>query len=55
MSRISLPRMAVEYRAAGNTSVQGWIDSCQRALVTETAKRIADAALTISPLSWRAR
>ena len=46
---------AVEYRAAGNTSVQGWIDSSQRTLMTETAKRIADAALTISPLKWRDR
>ena len=46
---------AVEYRASGNASVQGWIDSSRRALVTETAKRIADAALEISPLKWRDR
>jgi putative hydrolase of HD superfamily len=46
---------AVEYRAAGNTNVQGWIDSCRRALVTETAVRIAEAALTTSPLAWRDR
>jgi 5'-deoxynucleotidase YfbR-like HD superfamily hydrolase len=46
---------AVEYRAAGNTSVQGWIDSSSRALVTETAKRVADAALAMSPLKWRDR
>lgn len=46
---------AVEYQAGGNASVQGWIDSSRRALVTETAKRIADAALEISPLKWRDR
>ncbi|MEV6964439.1 HD domain-containing protein [Hamadaea sp. NPDC051192] len=46
---------AVEYRTAGNGAVQGWIDSSRRALVTETARRIADAALEISPLSWRDR
>jgi putative hydrolase of HD superfamily len=46
---------AVEYQAAGNTNVQGWIDSSRRALVTETAVRIAEAALTMSPLAWRDR
>jgi putative hydrolases of HD superfamily len=46
---------AVEYRAAGNNLVQGWIDSSRAALKTETAKRIANAAETISPLQWRAR
>lgn len=46
---------AIEYRAAGNASVQGWIDSSRDALVTETAKRIADAAMEISPLKWRDR
>ncbi|MBB5868666.1 putative hydrolase of HD superfamily [Allocatelliglobosispora scoriae] len=46
---------AIEYRAAGNTSVQGWIDSSRRALVTQTAMRVADAALAMSPLKWRDR
>ncbi|MFC7479239.1 HD family hydrolase [Luedemannella flava] len=46
---------AVEYKAAGNAHVQGWIDSSRRALKTRTAGRIADAALTISPLAWRDR
>ena len=46
---------AVEYRAVGNTSVQGWIDSSQRALVTDTAKQVAEAALAMSPLKWRDR
>jgi putative hydrolase of HD superfamily len=46
---------AVEYRAAGNAHVQGWIDSSRRALRTRTAARVADAALTMSPLAWRDR
>jgi putative hydrolase of HD superfamily len=46
---------AVEYRAAGYAGVQGWIDSSRQALKTETAQRIADAAVTVSPLAWRDR
>jgi len=46
---------AVEYRAAGNSSVEGWITSSRNALQTETAKLIADSALTMSPLKWRDR
>lgn len=46
---------AVEYRAAGHTTVQGWIDSSRAALETGTAKRIADAATAMSPLTWRNR
>jgi putative hydrolase of HD superfamily len=46
---------AIEYRAAGNTGVQGWIDSSRNGLTTSTAQRIADAALTTSPLAWRGR
>jgi len=44
---------AVEYRAAGNANVQGWIDSSLKSLTTQTAKRIAAAALATSPLAWR--
>ncbi|CAM05872.1 putative hydrolase of HD superfamily [Saccharopolyspora erythraea NRRL 2338] len=44
---------AVEYRSAGYQGVQAWIDSSRRALVTGTARRIADAALDTSPLAWR--
>lgn len=46
---------AVEYQAAGNTGVQGWITSSRAAIRTRTAERIADAALRISPLAWRNR
>ncbi len=46
---------AIEYRAVGNSGVQGWIDSSRKGLVTPTAQRIADAALVTSPLAWRGR
>lgn len=46
---------AVEYKDAGYTRVQGWIDSSRNNLRTDTARRIADAALCTSPLAWRGR
>ena len=46
---------AVEYRAAGYQGVEGWITSSRDALRTDTAKRIAAAALTTSHLAWRDR
>lgn len=46
---------ASEYRDAGYGRVQGWIDSSHAALRTDTARRIADAALHTSPLAWRGR
>ena len=46
---------AIEYRDAGYAGVQGWIDSSIDALRTHTARRIANAALRISPLDWRGR
>lgn len=46
---------AVEYRASGYQTVQGWIDSSLAALVTDTARVVADAALTTSVLAWRGR
>jgi len=46
---------AVEYRKAGYQGVEGWITSSRDALRTDTAKRIADAALTTSHLAWRDR
>ncbi|WP_142036287.1 HD domain-containing protein [Promicromonospora kroppenstedtii] len=45
---------AVEYRHGGQDGVQEWIDSSYAALTTDVAKRVADAALTQSPMSWRA-
>jgi len=46
---------AIEYRDAGYARVQGWIDSSRDGLRTDTARRIADAALLTSPLAWRGR
>jgi putative hydrolase of HD superfamily len=44
---------AIEYGEAGYKRVQGWIDSSRAAIKTESAARIADAAIGTSPLSWR--
>lgn len=46
---------AVEYRASGHSGVEGWITSSRAAIRTDTAARIADAALRVSPLAWRSR
>lgn len=46
---------AIEYQDAGYARVQGWIDSSRDGLHTDTARRIADAALCTSPLAWRSR
>lgn len=46
---------AIEYHDAGYARVQGWIDSARNDLRTDTARRIADAALHTSPLAWRGR
>lgn len=53
--KLECPLQAVEYRESGYSRVQGWIDSSRKALVTETAKRVADAALDTSMLAWRGR
>ncbi|RSS43219.1 HD family hydrolase [Streptomyces sp. WAC08241] len=44
---------AVEYRAQGNTLVQDWIDTSLNSLKTASARALAEAALTMSPLEWR--
>ncbi len=46
---------AIEYRDAGYARVQGWIDSARNSLRTDTARRVAGAALRTSPLAWRGR
>ncbi|SCE99950.1 putative hydrolases of HD superfamily [Micromonospora haikouensis] len=43
---------AVEYRHQGIDNVQRWIDSSRAALRTDSAHRLADAALTGQPLAW---
>jgi putative hydrolase of HD superfamily len=46
---------AVEYREIGVSRVDGWIDSARKDLRTRTSRRIAEAAVNMSPLSWRDR
>lgn len=53
--KLEMLLQAVEYRDIGVRRVDGWIESAVKGLVTETAMRVAEAALTISPLAWRDR
>lgn len=53
--KLEMLLQAVEYREVGVQRVQGWIDSAVKGLTTDTAQRIAEAALTVSPLAWRDR
>jgi len=46
---------AAEYRDIGVHRVDGWIGSARKSLKTETGQRIADAAVSLSPLAWRDR
>jgi putative hydrolase of HD superfamily len=53
--KLEMLLQAVEYREIGVQRVDGWIDSALKDLRTETARRIAEAAVNMSPLSWRDR
>lgn len=53
--KLEMLLQAIEYRDTGVRRVDGWIDSALKDLRTETSRRIAEAAVTISPLSWRDR
>ncbi len=53
--KLEMLLQAVEYRDIGVHRVEGWIDSARKSLETPTAQRIADAAVTLSPLAWRDR
>jgi putative hydrolase of HD superfamily len=53
--RIECLMQAVEYREAGYQRVDGWIESSLSRLKTSFARRLADAALQTSPLTWRDR
>jgi putative hydrolases of HD superfamily len=53
--KLEMLLQAVEYRDIGVHRVDGWIESALKGLTTETARRIAEAATTISPLAWRDR
>jgi putative hydrolase of HD superfamily len=53
--RLECLMQAVEYKEAGYTRVDGWIESSQSKIKTDFGKRLAEAALTVSPLAWRNR
>jgi putative hydrolase of HD superfamily len=53
--KLEMLLQAVEYRDTGVHRVDGWIDSARKSLRTETARRVAEAAVTLSPLVWRDR
>ncbi|MEU4216927.1 HD domain-containing protein [Actinoplanes sp. NPDC026623] len=53
--KLEMLLQAVEYRDAGVRRVDGWIDSARKDLRTGTGRRIAEAAIGLSPLSWRDR
>ncbi|MEV0897924.1 HD domain-containing protein [Actinoplanes sp. NPDC049802] len=53
--KLEMLLQAIEYRDIGVTRVDGWIDSARKDLKTETSRRIAEAATTLSPLAWRER
>lgn len=53
--KLEMLLQAVEYRDIGVQRVDGWIDSARKGLKTQTAQRIAEAAVNLSPLTWRDR
>ncbi|MFD1147954.1 HD domain-containing protein [Saccharothrix hoggarensis] len=53
--KLEMLLQAVEYRDTGVRRVDGWVESALKGLKTGTARRIADAAVTLSPLAWRDR
>jgi putative hydrolase of HD superfamily len=52
-SQLEMLLQAVEYREIGVQRVDGWIESARTGLSTETARRVAEAAINLSPLAWR--
>lgn len=53
--KLEMLLQAVEYRDTGAHRVDAWITSAYDTLKTDTARRVADAATTVSPLAWRDR
>ncbi|GAB1515808.1 hypothetical protein JCM33774_78510 [Actinophytocola sp. KF-1] len=53
--KLEMLLQAVEYREVGVRRVGEWIESARSGLTTRTGRRIAAAAVTLSPLAWRAR
>ncbi|MEV5715802.1 HD domain-containing protein [Amycolatopsis mediterranei] len=53
--KLEMLLQALEYRDIGVRPVDEWIESARKGLKTETARKVAEAAMTLSPLSWRGR
>lgn len=53
--KLEMLLQAVEYRDVGVRNVDEWIASATKSLQTDLARRVAEAALTLSSLSWRVR
>ena len=53
--KLEMLLQAVEYRDLGVHRVDGWIESARDNLHTGTGRRIAEAAVSVSPLAWRDR
>ena len=53
--KLEMLLQAVEYRSVGVQHVDRWIASARKDLHTATARRGAEAALRMSPLSWHDR
>ncbi|WP_410617464.1 HD domain-containing protein [Amycolatopsis sp. lyj-109] len=53
--KLEMLLQALEYRDIGVRPVDEWIESARKGLRTETARKVAEAAMTLSPLSWRGR
>jgi putative hydrolase of HD superfamily len=53
--KLEMLLQAVEYRDIGVRRVDGWIESARKSIKTETGRRIAEAAVNLSPLAWRDR
>ncbi|MEV6899554.1 HD domain-containing protein [Amycolatopsis sp. NPDC051372] len=51
--KLEMLLQALEYRSSGVSTVDEWVDSACAGLFTSTARRLATAALTLPPLSWR--
>ncbi|HWD05255.1 MAG TPA: HD domain-containing protein [Amycolatopsis sp.] len=51
--KLEMLLQALEYRASGVSTVEEWIASARSGLATDTARRLAEAAVALSPLAWR--
>jgi putative hydrolase of HD superfamily len=50
--KLEMLLQAIEYRDTGVQRVDGWIESARKDLKTDIGRRVAEAALTLSPLVW---